>query len=233
LQIICNMFTPTGQACTSITLAQAQKPQTETQAPTCRQTDRQTDRQSDRQTGNCTVNTLKAQDTHSHSWPLNLARIMPGNAKIYQVRMRMRLRIKPRLARSPRLEMETGTGTETALCLWKVTWSWHRLCVDCFIMKMLIELPAYCLNNDCCCCCCWCCCCCCCWSYVIKAIKCVNLKLMISLSTGKVFASLIMTFQLHLQILLLGNVKRDCWEIDKLSHISIYKWCFLYGQIEL
>lgn len=34
------MFTPTGQACTSITLAQAQKPQTATPAPACGQSGR-------------------------------------------------------------------------------------------------------------------------------------------------------------------------------------------------
>lgn len=130
LQIICNMFTPTGQACTSITLAQAQKPQTATPAPACGQSGR---------ADNPGRKPHEHTHTHSHSWPLNLARIMPGNAKI-QARMGMRKKLKMswRMSLSMR-RMQPGGGFSS---VWRCRRSFVYgksldLGVDCALIVLL------------------------------------------------------------------------------------------------
>lgn len=55
------MFTPTGQACTSITLAQAQKPQTATPAQACGHEDAQTSGQETARTHTNTLAQLTSQ----------------------------------------------------------------------------------------------------------------------------------------------------------------------------
>jgi len=36
---------------------------------------------------------------------------------------------------------QCSLSAELVCCLWRVTWSRCWLCVDCFIMKMLMETP--------------------------------------------------------------------------------------------